>query len=397
MGPAGGRVLQPLRVELHRTEAAFAALLPEWDELAARIVPWNPFITPDWLATEWAFFRRQGLFVSDTLHCYAVRAADGRLVAVAPMQMALRPGFGPLHLRQLCYLGADPNVTEIRGIICHEADEPDVVAALAASVHAISKSWDIVHWGGLRDESAIERCMLTAGSTITQRNASAFYIDLPENFAALRAGLPRNTREALRKCYNALYRDGHEAAFDVITRPACVDAALDRFFHLHKARARAQSGVAHTDTFADKKSRAFLRAYAQHSAERGELRIFRLRINDTVVAMRIGFCSGEDLYLYYSGYLPAWGRYSVMTRTVAEALKWAMSAGLKRVNLSFGRDRSKLRWRPVELRFQEAIQPAPNWRGRLSLMLFRHRAGVFSTRLPVPASAKAGAGGKFPS
>jgi CelD/BcsL family acetyltransferase involved in cellulose biosynthesis len=379
-------ILQPMTVELHRTEAAFAALRPEWDELAAGIVPWNPFITPDWLATQWAFFRRRSCFVRDMLHCYTVRAADGRLVAVAPMQMSLRPGFGPLQLRQLCYLGADPNVTEIRGIVCHAADEPDVVKALATRVLAARESWDIVHWGGLREESGCDRYMATAGSITTKRNLSDFYIELPENFAALRAGLPRNMREALRKCYNALNRDGHDATFDVITDPHCVDAALDRFFDLHTARARAGGGVAHADTFADQKSRAFLRAYARHSAQRGELRIFRLQIDGDVVAMRIGFCSGEDLYLYYSGYLPPWGRYSVMTRTVAEALKWAMSVGLKRVNLSFGRDRSKLRWRPVEIRFHEAIQPAPNWRGRLSLMLLRHRAGGVLQRKPAPAS-----------
>jgi hypothetical protein len=48
---------------------------------------------------------------------------------------------------------------------------------------------------------------------------------------------------------------------------------------------------------------------------------------------------------------------------VAEAIKWAIEKGLKTINLSTGRDQSKLRWRPTEVPLIEAQWVAPSWRG----------------------------------
>ena len=134
--------------------------------------------------------------------------------------------------------------------------------------------------------------------------------------------------------------------------------------------------MVHPDAFAWPVSKEFLRDYAKQSARRGELRIFQLRIADEIVAIRIGFCTGTDLYLYYSGHLPSFGRFSVMTTTVAEALKWAIGAGVKRVHLSIGRDRSKLRWEPQEIALSETYQSAPSLRGRLMKDLFLRRSRV---------------------
>ena len=55
----------------------------------------------------------------------------------------------------------------------------------------------------------------------------------------------------------------------------------------------------------------------------------RSRSRGQIVAMRLGFVVDDSLYLYYSGYDPLWARYSVMTTTVAEALKYAIACGLQ--------------------------------------------------------------------
>ena len=394
----GRRVDSPaaMRVEPIRSEAALGALVPEWEILAADVAPWTPFITPSWNIAHWRHFRRSRLMVRDTLHAYVVRDPGGRLVAIAPMMLTLHPGYGPVRLRELHYFGADPNVTEIRGLICRPEDERAAVSALAEALGRAHGSWDLLHWGGLRrDEKACADVVATT-TLVAQRTIPDFYIELPQTFEALRAQLPRNTKEALRKCYNSLKRDGHAFAFDVITRPQDVDAALDVFFRLHTARAEADYGVVHADAFIEPKVQAFLREYAVLSAGRGELRIFRLRIGDLAVAMRIGFCTGDELYLYYSGHLPDWGRYSVMTTTVAEALRWAIGAGVKHVNLSVGRDRSKLRWRPTELPFWEAFQAAPTARGRLMAKLLQRKIRDLAYWHP-PAAVDAAAGDEAPS
>jgi CelD/BcsL family acetyltransferase involved in cellulose biosynthesis len=82
--------------------------------------------------------------------------------------------------------------------------------------------------------------------------------------------------------------------------------------------------------------------------------------------MRIGFVVGDSLYLYYSGYDPEWSRYSVMTTTVAEAIKYAIAHRLKTVNLSSGNDVSKTRWGPRELQYTSAYEQRDRLRSRLA-------------------------------
>jgi CelD/BcsL family acetyltransferase involved in cellulose biosynthesis len=144
------------------------------------------------------------------------------------------------------------------------------------------------------------------------------------------------------------------------------------FFRLHRERARAGARIKHSDVFAKPKDRAFLADYAQRMAERGQLRIFQLEIGGRVVATRLGFLLGDELYLYYSGYDMLWARYSVMTTLLAEAIKWAIEQRLRIVSLSTGSDVSKLRWNPRVTMFRSALQVGADWRSALAFRAY-HR------------------------
>jgi CelD/BcsL family acetyltransferase involved in cellulose biosynthesis len=106
-------------------------------------------------------------------------------------------------------------------------------------------------------------------------------------------------------------------------------------------------------------------------AQRGHAHVFQLKIGGAVVATRVGFSFGRTLYLYYSGYDPAWAKYSVMTTAVAEAIKWAIARGFDIVNLSTGNDVSKTRWGPEEKLFHSVVLQAPTARARLATRLYR--------------------------
>jgi hypothetical protein len=93
------------------------------------------------------------------------------------------------------------------------------------------------------------------------------------------------------------------------------------------------------------------------------------------VAARIGFVIGDSLYLYYSGFDPAWGKYSVMTTTVAEAIKYAIDQGLATVNLSPGTDVSKTRWGARVVPVQGAMQVRSSWRSQIAYAAYRQATG----------------------
>jgi CelD/BcsL family acetyltransferase involved in cellulose biosynthesis len=69
-----------------------------------------------------------------------------------------------------------------------------------------------------------------------------------------------------------------------------------------------------------------------------------------------------------------------MTILVCEMIKWAIAHGLQRVNLSTGNDQSKLRWKPVEVIFHDAVQVSPSRRGRLLFPAFRAYEGLSHVR-----------------
>jgi CelD/BcsL family acetyltransferase involved in cellulose biosynthesis len=182
-----------------------------------------------------------------------------------------------------------------------------------------------------------------------------YVLDLPATWEQLRAGLPRNLKESLRHCYNSLRRAGHTFEFIVARERAEVRAALTRFLELHALRAESALGARHPNRFAERTLREFLYDVCDRLAARDAVRVYQLRIGGAIVASRIGFVVNGTVYLYYSGYDPAWARHSVMTTTVAEAIRHSIGQGMKSVNLSPTGEQSKLRWRPRLVVYRSAL------------------------------------------
>jgi len=352
----------------------------EWRLIDREIAPRTPFTSPDWILPWWErFARRKRLFFHDEFYCHAVRGRHGRLVAVAPLMRTFIPGVGLPVLRMVQFLGADPALTEIRGVICRPEDQAPVVEALIEHFLEWRSEWEIFRWDGLRLPAAAFKaarppCAFTPGD-----ERPDFIVDLPESFEALRQRVSSNTRKNLRKAYEFLDRDGIAFSLRVTERQNGVAAALERFLALHTARAEAADMVFHPDKFGRPHERAFLADYLHGSTERDELRIFEIEIGGGVVASRLAFLLGSDLYLYFAGYDPAWKNYSVMTVLMIEMFKWAIARGVERVNLSTGADQSKLRWKPREVLFRNAVQVSPTLRARATLGAFHayealHRA-----------------------
>jgi CelD/BcsL family acetyltransferase involved in cellulose biosynthesis len=146
-------------------------------------------------------------------------------------------------------------------------------------------------------------------------------------------------------------------------------AALQRFFQLHALRARATHLSDHADYFADSPAKNLLLGLASSPQRPPALRVFELRIGTELVAARVGFELGDELYLYFSGFDPKWARYSVMTTTVAEAIKWAISRKLRVVNLSTGTDVSKTRWGGEVVTTCDGVLTSPSRRAMLKWKL----------------------------
>jgi len=363
-------VLPPLVIECIETAEGLASLADDWERLFLATGSHLPFWTFDWAQTWWTHFQRRRMSVRDAPRIYTVREPGGALVAVAPMMLTERPAVGLLRARSLQFFGADPNMTELKGVICAAADAERVHRSLLKHFEARESEWDWLEWASLN-----QQCRhLFAGRTDVQwrREVSSYLLPLPDSWEEMRRDLKRNLRESLRKCYNSLKRDGHEFEFHVRQEPAQVSSTLVDLFRLHSARSLHTGTTAHADVFATDRSRCFLQEVCERLARRGHWRGFTLSIGGQVVATRLGFRFGETLYLYYSGFDPAWGKYSVMTTTVVEAIKHAIGSGIKTIDLSTGNDVSKTRWSPTEVTYLDVTLCPPRVRSQLARRAYRY-------------------------
>jgi CelD/BcsL family acetyltransferase involved in cellulose biosynthesis len=302
----------------------------------------------------------------DSLRVRAVY--DGpTLVAVAPLMLSERPAVGPLRARYLQFIGADANMTELRAILALPEHARDAHHSVCEDLRR-EDGWDWMRWSGLRPGTADA---VMPHLRVEAPSVPAYHLRLAPTWEAFRAGLGRNIKESLRKCYNSLERDGKQPTLRVARTPAEVNASLPRFFELHRARAEASGGVPHNNVFSTGPSRSFLREVCERLARRDMARVFELVVDDGVVASRIGFQFPRELYLYYSGYDPAYGRYSVMTTCLAESIRYAIAQRLDHVNLSTGTDVSKTRWGPERVVYGEGVQFAPGPRSRLAYEAMR--------------------------
>jgi CheY-like chemotaxis protein len=358
-----------LHIEELDGPAALEMIAYEWDQLDAEVSPRTPFTSATWAKLWWLHVRQARPTICHEFFVHVVRDRTGKLLAIVPLLITHRPAYGPVRVRILQFFGAaDGSLTEHRRIICREEDEANVVQALAEYLLERKDHWDVFAWTGIRCIETVPdrlRNLLKVFKIVPE-----YRVPLPDSWQELRSLLSPNTKEAIRKCYKHLARDGHSFNFSPVMHPELMSAALDRFLTLHAQRAQLAGTIKHRDYFAQASHRAFIIDAARHWAERNQLVIFELEIDGKVVASRMAFLLGDELYLYYSGYDLAWRKYSIMTTLMCECFKWAIERRIKIVNLSKGKDRSKLRWRGNEVMFHDALLMSPTWRGRLISRVF---------------------------
>jgi CelD/BcsL family acetyltransferase involved in cellulose biosynthesis len=345
---------------------SFTPLIPAWEALDATISPRTPFSTPLWNMLWWKHLRGQKRFLRDEFHSFAVFGPRGALVAVAPMMLTHRPATGPVRVRKLQFFGADPFITEVRGLISDPLDQIAATRAIIGHLNSRPRSWDWLEWFGTTDELDAGQSLVPGVPFKRRMEIPDYFLRLARTWEEQKSGLPPNTKEALRKCYKSLERGGHRFSLRIVERPEEVPEALATFFRLHTARAQAAEGVSHRDVFTQSHTVAFLEDYARQMSERGQLRIFQLEVDGETVATRIGFVFAGDIYLYYSGFDPVWAKHNVMTTLMAETMKWAIEHRFSVLNLSTGEDRSKTRWRPSSVTSRSGTLISPAWRGQVA-------------------------------
>ncbi len=350
-----GEIADSVTTEIVTNLERLSALGAEYEYLHRACGNTLPFALHEWqLAWCDHFLKRKPIGV-EPFFC-VVRSGSGECVAIVPLLVKRRSSAPEARRR-------DQGLTEIRTPLVKPGYECATVRAVHDSLAQVP-DWDWIIWSALHAPMA--SCPGTGSHSPVGGNERGLLPGSPPSWAEFRSRLKRNAREALRHGYNSLRRDHHAFEFRVARQATEVQAALARFLQLHALRAAMPWGPRHPDRFATPQARTFLYDVCHRLAARDAVRVFQLSIAGQIVSSRLGFVLADTLYLYYSGFDPAWARYSVMNTTTAEALKYSIANGIKTVNLSLHRERSKLRWRPRQVEIHSAIVTRERPRSRMA-------------------------------
>ena len=301
----------------------------------ARAESATPFNTWLWMSTWWDLFGQ-----GKALRVFVVRDGD-QTIAIAPFY-AMIYRLGPMRLRILLPCGEGNDLTERIEMLVASSRRSDAIGQLASYLSSRrSRLWDLMMWTG------VERCELPSMlRDLVCRDYQIPYEvrSLPGSWTEFVTGLNKSMRDNIKYYPRLLAHHGHAVRTHVASTPQEIVPAIGEFLRLHHARAHLKHIPHHDDRFGEPLHQQFLHRVAPALAEAGMLRIALLAVDGINVASQITLEHAGTLYVYYSGFDPAWQQYSVGMIVTANCIQDATERGLREMDLLSGTGQFKRRW-----------------------------------------------------
>jgi CelD/BcsL family acetyltransferase involved in cellulose biosynthesis len=325
-----------MRTALIDSDAALAALRPEWEGLwrSAQSVPGGvatPFQSPAWLLPWW------GAFGTGMPRVATLRGDDGRLLGLLSLYVLDEGG-----ARKLLPMGV--GITDYNDALLDPAAPADAATALLAmALDAAAR--DGVTCCDLPD--------LKPGAPLREAEVPPGWreegwvgepcpvLALPDSIEALRGPIPSGTLRKLRMARHRAERAGGWTAS--VAEAEEVLPFWEALVGMHRARwtrLREEGGV-----LADPRVLAFHRAALPQLFEAGALRLYALRIGGAIAAVYHVLAAGPDRLLFYiSGFDEARAFESPGTILLGHIAEAAIAEGRRELHFLRGGEAYKYAW-----------------------------------------------------
>lgn len=309
------------------TSQAFESLEAEWAALHARVPRATPFLHPAWHAVWLRHFGGESapVFLS-------IRGAEG-LIGVAALDAE----------REMARELGDHNVRDYAGPLALPGEEAAVAAGtldwLREALTPAATFWGLPANAPMT--AAIEQAAASRWTVERRHESVCPGVDLDGDFEGYVAGLSKKDRHELRRKMRNLEAAG-QAGFDSADTPDGIAAKLDRFFELMRI-SRGDK-----DEFLTPAMEAFFRDLAATFSALGMLRLSTLTLDGAEIAMTLAFEDEANVYLYNSGYDPAFAHLAAGLVSKAWAIRDACERGKRRFDFLRGEEEYKRRLGGVE-------------------------------------------------
>jgi CelD/BcsL family acetyltransferase involved in cellulose biosynthesis len=324
---------------LIETDAALAALRPEWEALwrRAQAIPGGPtpFQSPAWLLPWW------GAFGTGMPRVAIQRGGNGELLGLLPLYLLDEDG-----TRKLLPMGV--GITDYADALLHPEAPPDTASALLSTAlqSATRDGAEVCDLPDLPPGAALRNAVPPTGwREEGWAGEPCPVLTLPDTVEALRGPIPANTLRKLRMSRHRADRAGGWSA--TVAGPDDILPAWHALVAMHRARwtRRGEEG----GVLADPRVLAFHEAALPQLQAAGALRLHVLRLGDEIAAVYHSLVAGPDRLLFYlSGFDEARAFESPGTILLGHAIDIAVAEGRREIHFLRGGEAYKYAWGGVD-------------------------------------------------
>ena len=302
-------------VQLYVGSESLACLSREWDRLLPASTSDQFFSQSSWQQLWWKHFGRDY-----ALRILTIRAELGRLVAVAPLMIS-RGG----RPRTLSFVGGT-EVADYLDFIVDRSDAQSLTQALLESVRD-RIAWDRLDLHCLPEESATRHIVQELyGDTCIDVEVECEdvtpFVELHGSWETYQAALSKKDRHELRRKLRRAV-DDQGATWQHVRTAEDLQRSMDAFIALHRLSSPSKAA------FMTSQMESYFRELGAMAFTAGTLRMGVLWVGDAPVSSAIGFAYKTRLYLYNSGYNPAYAANSVGIAAVGLLLRDCATEGIE--------------------------------------------------------------------
>lgn len=353
--PAGPKGPALLRAEIIDDLAAFTALRTRWNELLPASEANCPFLTWEWLHAWWTH-----LHGASRLRLVTAYAGD-ELIAIAPLRTS-RSHLGLFP--QLEFLGTGYAGSDYLDIIARSDHAVEAVRAVAQSVASQGVALRLKHLPPTSLASHLREHMAAAGWT-SQQSAVAVCPFIPlagHTWESYLSTLGSSHRANFRRRHKALHNRFRVGLERVASEPHRHEA-LSALMAFHAERWRTRGG---SSAFRSPALCRFHDDITRRALERGWLRLYLLRIDDSPAAVMYAFAHNRRFYFYQHGFDPRYQSHSVGLVLMGLTIKSAIEdEGALEFDMLYGNEPYKRLWARHERSLRQIELFPPHLAGTL--------------------------------
>ena len=314
---------------------AFVRLEPEWNNAVRRAQVPHPFLLHEWFRTWWDCFG-----ANRRLHIIVVRDGE-EIVAIAPF-MTERVHMYGLPVRKVDLLHNDHTP---RADVIVIGSPRVAYGAIWNALRSASEQWDVLQLSRLPGDSPTRMAFTSLAhrdeyATGTWRGDVSPYLTLSGTWDSYHASLPAKFRSNLRNRLSRLRAYG-EPRLEVLDSPKEVADAKEDALRLETSgwKERTQTSIA-----SDPSVQRFYSLLAERAAARGWLRLIFVTVGGGRIATAYGACFDGRLFLFKTGYDPAYASCAPFKILLYLATQRAFADGLREIDLLGDAEPWKLEW-----------------------------------------------------